>query len=67
MSCEHIFNYDWVTGEILFEWLLPLDEYHGPQGPWWQCISCDKIFYSATMCCEPCCNPFSGYCRTCSP
>jgi hypothetical protein len=50
MNCSFHFNYDWITKEPTFDWLLPLDQYEGPQGPWWQCINCDEIFFSATLC-----------------
>ncbi len=65
MSCEFYFNYNWITKEPQFDWLLPIEGYVGPQGPWWQCINCDEIFYSTTMCMCDGCNPFSGYCRKC--
>ena len=68
MSCGFYNNFDWVTREITIEWLFGHVDYDGtrrPAGPWWDCISCGKLFYSTTLCCEPCCNPFSGYCRDC--
>jgi len=43
-------------------WYYLLDE-----SPWWTCIKCADVFYSATCCCCDNCNPFSGYCRTCHP
>ena len=60
MTCEHLFQYDWMTGEPLIEWVFS-------ESPWWLCIECNNPFYSATCC--PCdqCNPFSGYCRSCHP
>lgn len=67
MKCEYYGNFNWVTGDITIDWLLPDDRYHGPQGPWWQCIQCDQLFYSTSMCLCDNCNPFSGYCRGCHP
>ena len=68
MSCGFYNNFDWVTREITIDWLfghVDFDGVHRPAGPWWDCINCGELFYSTTLCCEPCCNPFSGYCRAC--
>lgn len=68
MSCGFYFNFDWVTRDITFDWIfghVDFDGTHQPGGPWWTCINCDEIFYSATMCTCKDCNPFSGYCRAC--
>ena len=68
MSCGFYNNFDWVTREITIDWLFGHVDFDGvrrPAGPWWDCINCGELFYSTVMCTEPCCNPFSGYCRAC--
>lgn len=69
MTCEFYMNFDWVTKDVQIDWVFgyeaDADGNYSLGGPWWQCISCDEIFYSVTLCtCEQC-NPFSGYCRKC--
>ena len=66
MSCAYYFNYDWITKDIMIGWLFDWGEYDGClQGPWWNCINCNELFYSTTLCMCESCNPFSGYCRDC--
>jgi len=49
----------------LMVWLDPM--WFLDESPWWKCIEFNEVFFSATMCCCPGCNPFSGICRTCHP
>lgn len=71
MTCGFYNNFDWVTRDIQIGWLFEFghdsDGEYYLQGPWWHCISCKEIFYSTTLCMCENCNPFSGYCRGCSP
>jgi len=68
--CRFYNNFDWVTKDIQIEWVFGYEiDYDGNYqlgGPWWSCIKCDEIFYSTTLCMCESCNPFSGYCRSCS-